>query len=68
MSERSKYLLIAFILLAQLVGFVFIFINASVAIVSFVIHFVGTLILFILFIKERRKEKEEEIDYDDCDY
>ncbi|GAE27563.1 hypothetical protein JCM9140_3715 [Halalkalibacter wakoensis JCM 9140] len=68
MSEKKKYILIALIILAQLGGIALLFVDVMWAIVCFSFYGIATVILLIAFILERKKEKKEEIDYDDCDY
>ncbi|MFC0558991.1 hypothetical protein ACFSUR_10540 [Halalkalibacter alkalisediminis] len=63
-----KYILIVFIVICQLGGLLLLFFNMTWAIVAFSIYGVALLTLLIIFILERRKEKKEEMDYDDCDY
>jgi membrane protein implicated in regulation of membrane protease activity len=68
MSEAVKYMLIAVIVLLQLAGMILLFFNLTWAIFTFILYGVALLVLLTIFMIERRKEKKEEIDYDDCDY
>lgn len=68
MSELLKYILICLIVIFQLGGFILLFFNTAWAIAAFSIYGIALLTLLVIFIVERRKEKKEELDYDDCDY
>lgn len=68
MAESLKYILIVLMVIFQLAGLVLLFFNMTWAIVAFSFYGLAIFLLLVGFIVERRKEKKEEIDYDDCDY
>lgn len=63
-----KYSLIALAAISQLAGIVFLFIEMSTALLLFGVYGISLVVLLLIFIRERRIEKKEEINYDDCDY
>ncbi|ADC50015.1 hypothetical protein BpOF4_09800 [Alkalihalophilus pseudofirmus OF4] len=68
MYRKWKASLISLAILFQVLTIIFAFIDITLALTTLalnILSFIGVLIVFII---ERNKEKEEEIDYDDSDY
>ncbi|TWI56018.1 hypothetical protein [Halalkalibacter nanhaiisediminis] len=68
MSESFKYLLIVLAVIGQLSGIVLSFIKLEWALMMFSVYGIALIVLLVVFILDRKKEKKEEINYDDCDY
>ncbi|WP_088103315.1 hypothetical protein [Halalkalibacter urbisdiaboli] len=68
MRESIKYLLVAVAFFSQIGGIILLFFNQLWALYAFLGYGASLGSLLILFILERRKEKKEEIDYEDCHY
>ncbi|GAE36264.1 hypothetical protein JCM9157_3423 [Halalkalibacter akibai JCM 9157] len=60
--------MVVLVVLFQLTGIALLFFDWQWAIIAFVLYGITVVILITVYIVERRKEKKEEIDYDDCDY
>ena len=68
MSESFKYLLIILAVIGPVSGIFVFFINLEWALLLFSIYGIALIILLVVFVLDRKKEKQEEINYDDCDY
>ncbi|TFB22767.1 hypothetical protein E3U55_05895 [Filobacillus milosensis] len=68
MYEKTKYLIILLTVTSQIGAIVAIFFNVTLAIALAIIYGISLISLITIFIVERRKEKKEEINYDDFDY
>ncbi len=68
MSESFKYLLIILAVIGQLSGIVLLFIKLEWALMMFSVYGIALIVLLVVFILDRKKEKQGEINYDDCDY
>lgn len=68
MSESFKYLLIILAVIGQLSGIVLLLIKLEWALLMFSVYGIALVALLVVFILDRKKEKQEEINYDDCDY
>ncbi len=68
MLEFVKYVLIAGAAVLQIGGIVLLFFDRVWAYFALGGYGICVLILITLLVLERRREKKEEIDYDDCDY
>ncbi|MDY7221136.1 hypothetical protein [Halalkalibacterium halodurans] len=67
-DDRLKYVLILLLAGLQVGGIVMVFINLRIAMFLFIGYGLALILLILLLIWERRKEKREELNYDDCDY
>ncbi|WP_368505795.1 hypothetical protein AB3N04_09435 [Alkalihalophilus sp. As8PL] len=68
MYRRMKFVLISLAVLFQLLTILFAFINITWALLAVAGNVASLLAVLLVFILERKKEKEEEIDYEDSDY
>lgn len=67
-GERMKNLYLIVGILAQLGGYLFLFIHLVTAVFLFVISFLAFLSIFVYLIIERRKEKKEDEENDYRNY
>ncbi|MCP8615721.1 hypothetical protein [Salirhabdus salicampi] len=63
-----KYILFTLCVSAQLLGFVYLFINVKIAVTLILANVVFFIFLIMVFVKERVDEKKEENDDDYRDY
>ncbi|MDV2685695.1 hypothetical protein RYX56_15120 [Alkalihalophilus lindianensis] len=63
-----KFVLISLAVLFQLLTILFVFINITWALLAVGGNVASFLAVLIVFMLERKKEKEEEIDYENSDY
>jgi hypothetical protein len=68
MYRRLKFVLISLAILFQLLTILFVFINITWALLAVGANVASLLAVLLVFILERKKEKEEEIDYENSDY
>jgi hypothetical protein len=68
MYRRLKFVLISLAILFQLLTILFVFINITWALLAVGGNVASLLAVLLVFILERKKEKEEEIDYENSDY
>ncbi len=65
---KSKLLLILLIVILHIAAFGLLIYSLKWALIVFALYGITVVLLLILFIKERLKEKKEEDQYDDRDY
>ncbi|WP_198530579.1 hypothetical protein [Bacillus sp. LL01] len=63
-----NFALITLAILFQLMTILFVFINITWALLAVGGNIASFLAVLIIFMVERKKEKEEEIDYENSDY
>ncbi len=68
MFEWINFLLLTVVFMGQIGGITLLFFNKTWAILFFTVYVISSIILITIFIIERKKEKKEEIDYENCNY
>ncbi|MFT4415872.1 hypothetical protein ACLM5H_18595 [Fredinandcohnia humi] len=68
MNNIAKYIILSLVIIGQIVGIVFFFINIKAALTFYAIYIVATILLFGILVRERKKEKREDDQNDYRDY
>lgn len=66
--EKLKYISLYSVVITQVTGIIFLFINIKIALTLFLAYFISIVVLIITFIKIRLDEKKEDDNNDYRDY
>ncbi|MCH1627069.1 hypothetical protein [Fredinandcohnia quinoae] len=68
MKNKAKYIVMMVATVGQIIGIIFLFVNLKAALLFYVCYIIAIILLFVLLIRERIKEKREDDQNDYRDY